>query len=64
MDLLPSELQDPAILRRIIFAAVYLPSEMPHYWNIIARFASQGGPMLQSESVKLAVDNLQVVLHL
>ena len=41
MDFLPDEVQDPTILRRIIFAAVYLPTELPQYWSVVTEFASQ-----------------------
>ena len=40
MDLLPAELQDAAILRRIIFAAAYLPKDVPHYWSIVGQFSA------------------------
>jgi hypothetical protein len=62
MDLLPAELQDLAILRRILFAAVYLPSEMPNYWDVITGFANNDVlKPLQPHSVKLAVENLRVI---
>ena len=64
MDLLPPELQDLTVLRRIIFAAVYLPRELPQYWSVVALFASQGistGKPLLPTSVKIAVENLQVI---
>lgn len=64
MDLLPKEVQDVAVLRRVIFAAVYLPTDFPHYWSVIAEFASQASQFttnLQPEVVKIAVENLQFV---
>lgn len=61
MDLLPPELQDVAILRRILFASAYLPRDLPDYWLAIARFASHGGLSLESQSVKIAVENLKSI---
>ena len=64
MDLIPPELQDVAVLKRILFAAVHLPRDLPHYWSVVTQFASQGSPSgqsLQPESVKIAVKNLQSV---
>ena len=58
MDLLPPELHDVAILRRILFASVYVPKDLPDYWLAVTNFASQGGLSLQPQSVKIAVENL------
>ena len=60
MDLLPIELQDVAILRRIIIAAVYLPRGLPHYWSVVAQFAG-GNQSIQPESVRVAVENLPII---
>ena len=62
MDLLPKELQDFGVLRRVIFAVVHLPPEMPHLWSVIAQFASSGCKYnLQPEAVKIAVENLKLI---
>lgn len=64
MDFLPDEVQDPTILRRIIFAAVYLPKELPHYWSVVTEFANQAkksGKSLHPEAVRMALDNLQLI---
>ena len=61
MDLLPPELQDLAVLRRIIFAVAQLPRDLPQYWDVVTQFARQGDKSLQSESVRLAVENLQFI---
>ena len=61
MDLLPLELQDVTTLRRIIFAAVHLPKDLPQYWSIVAMFASRGSKkVLQPESVRIAIENLWI----
>ena len=61
MDLLPPELHDVAILRRILFASVYVPKYMPDYWLAVTNFASQGGLSLQPQSVKITVENLKSI---
>ena len=33
---------DPASLRRILFPVVYLPTDCPHYWEIVSKFAVLG----------------------
>ena len=58
MDLLPAELQDAAILRRIIFAAAYLPKDVPHYWCIVGQFS---GAKLDTEVLRVAVENLHTL---
>ena len=57
MDVLPKEVQDVAVLRRLIFASVHLPVGTPNYWSVIAQFAEpcQG---LTSSTVRVAVENL------
>ncbi len=60
MDLLPAELQDTAILRRIIFAAAYLPRGLPHYWSVVGQFAG-GNQSIQPEVVRVAVENLEIL---
>ena len=62
MDLLPQEIQDATVLRRIIFAVAYLPKDYPHYWSVISEFASRAcksTSSLQPDVVRIAVQNLQ-----
>ena len=50
--------------RRLLFATSYLPPDIPHSWDIIARFANQGNSGYQSvspESAKLAMESVQVL---
>lgn len=62
MDLLPLELKDFGVLRRVIFAVVHLPADMPQFWSVVAQFASAGSKSdLQPESVKIAVENLKII---
>ena len=64
MELLPSDFHDVTVLRRLIFASVYLPKDIPKYWSVIAWFVSHGslkGKTLSPDSVKIAVENLQVI---
>lgn len=60
MEFLPVELRDPAVLRRLKFAAVFLPKELPDYWSVITRFIEQEAEI--KESVRVAVENLDVLL--
>ena len=64
MELLPTELQDLAVLRRLIFASVYLPRDMPEYWSMVTRFGSNYGDKKQGlpvESVKMAIENIEFI---
>ena len=61
MELLAPELQDLTVLRRLIFAVVYLPKDLPQYWSVVGKFASQGGKDLEPEIVRLAVENLRLL---
>lgn len=56
------ELKDFGVLRRVIFAVVHLPADMPQFWSVVAQFASAGSKSdLQPESVKIAVENLKII---
>lgn len=64
MELLPPELADITILRRILFASTYIPREFPGYWTVVTDFAkagSSGGKMISPDTVKTAVENLQLL---
>ena len=54
---------DVAVQRRLIFASLYLPSELPHYWDTVAKFASQitleGS--ITPESAKLEIENTKIL---
>ena len=50
--------------RRMIFAAAFLPTDIPHYWDIVAEFADQDNPgksRITKDSAKLMVENLHVL---
>ena len=65
MDILPPEFRDFGVFRRLIFVASQLPEDVPQYWELVARFASQGMQQctvgLQPESVKLVIENLKAL---
>ena len=50
--------------RRMMFAVQYLPSEIPKYWEIVAKFASQTISkecIVSPEAAKLVMENHQVL---
>lgn len=54
MDLLPSQLQDVLVLRRLFFAAVYLPKDLPQYWSIVGNCLSESNDVtLEPEKCRL-----------
>ena len=64
MEVLPVELRDIGILRRLVFAVVFLPKDLPHYWPIVTQFLSnesEKAKLLSPESVRVAVENLEVL---
>ena len=46
------------LLRKILFAAVHLPSEMPKYWEAVAEFSS-GSKKITAAQARNFVENLQ-----
>lgn len=64
MELLPPEIADLGVLRRILFASTYVPKEFPDYWTLVTDFATAGTTSEKRVSphvVKTAVENLQLL---
>ena len=61
MEVLPVELRDPVLLRRLVFVVVYLPRDLPHYWSLISQFVGDRTKDLSPESLRVAVENLEVL---
>ena len=62
MELIPPELtSDLGLIRKKIFASVFLPKDFPDYWSTIAKFASvtSGNSQGTGENVKVMIENLQ-----
>lgn len=59
MDLAVSVTKDVSVLRRMLFATVHLPREMPHYWETISLFSSQG--KVTVTQVKVLMENMQAL---
>ena len=54
-------LQDTSVLRRLLFAIVYIPQILPNYWGVALEFAvnrEDGKLHLTSEQVQMLVENL------
>ena len=60
MELVAAQISDVGVLRRMLFAT-YLPSDVPHYWNIVATFCNQGSSMISPESAKMLMENVQIL---
>ena len=62
MELIPSEITDLGMLRRILFASVYLPKDLPEYWTVIAAFANaETTAKISPDIVKRMVENRQLL---
>jgi hypothetical protein len=62
MELIGPVVKDVSVLRRMLFAASYLPQDVPHYWEIVASFSCvDSSTSLSAERVKLLMENLQVL---
>ena len=61
LDLISKYLQDTSVLRRLLFAIVYIPQDLPNYWGVALEFAvnrKDGKLHLTSEQVQMLVENL------
>ena len=64
MDILVEKVSDVAVIRRILFAAAFLPHDYPYYWKIIASFAFRASKVskpLDPDEVKVLIENIQVL---
>ena len=62
MELVGSVIRDVSVLRRMLFAASYLPQDVPHYWEIVASFSCVNSSIsLSADRVKLFMENLQLL---
>ena len=61
MELVGSVIKDVSVLRRMLFAASYLPQDVPHYWEIVASSCVNSSISLSADRVKLLMDNLQLL---
>jgi hypothetical protein len=54
--------KDVGVLKRLMFATAYIPRDIPHYWEIIARFGClHSSDKLTPQSVCTAMETLQFV---
>lgn len=61
MELIPSEITDLGMLRRILYASVYLPKDLPEYWSVIAAFANaETTAKISPDIIKTMVENPQL----
>ena len=61
MELVGSVIKDVSVLRRMLFAASYLPQDVPHYLEIVASFSCVNSISLSADKVKLLMENLQLL---
>ena len=62
MELVGSVIKDVSVLRRMLFAASYLPQDVPHYWEIVASLSCVNSSIsLSADRVKLLMENLQLL---
>lgn len=63
MDFIPPELKDLGLLRRALFASVYIPKACPNYWEIVTQFAKGGSRSDEDRdvsTVRVMIENLQL----
>ena len=64
MDLIPSEIKDLGVIRRAVFASMYLPQECPNYWSLVSEFATLNSSQIKDIdyiTMKAIIENLQLL---
>ena len=58
---LGEHLENPSMLRKILFATVNLPNDLPDYWKIVSHFIANGADdnLATSTNLQALVENLQ-----
>lgn len=64
MDVVTAKVTDVAVLRRMLFATAYLPTDIPNYWAIIASFGSLHSSekaCISPQVAQMTMENVQVL---
>lgn len=64
LGLVAKYLQDASVLRRLLFAAVFLSPELPAFWEVVLEFATKGKLSkysVTSEQIRALTENLQAL---
>ena len=63
LELIAKYIKDASVLRKILFAAVFLSPHLPEFWSIVVQFATdgKGESSLTPEQAKASTDNIQML---
>ena len=62
LGLISKYIKDTSVLRRLLFAIVHLPEDLPNYWRVVLEFATKGQerePAMTSDQAQMLVENMQ-----
>ena len=62
LGVLAKHIQDVSVLRRLLFAVVFLSPDLPMFWGVVLEFATAGKVSKSSntpEQVRVLIENLQ-----
>jgi len=66
LGVLAKYFKDVSVLRRLLFAAVFLSPELPMFWEVVVEFATGGKVSKASvtpDQVRAMVENLQALCN-
>lgn len=64
LGVLAKHMKDVSVLRRLLFAAVFLSPDLPEFWAVVVEFATEGKISKCSvtpQQVKTLIENIQVL---
>lgn len=64
LGVLAKYIQDVSVLRRLLFAAVFLSPELPMFWGVVVEFATAGEvskSCITPEQAKVLIENIQAL---
>lgn len=57
-------ISDVSVLRRLLFAVVHLPQDLPNYWGVAVEFATKGKESrnaISSQQAQMFMENIQTL---
>lgn len=62
LEALSKYVSDVSVLRRLLFAVVHLPQDLPNFWGVAVEFATCGKEsrnMISSQQAQLFIENMR-----
>ena len=62
LGLIAKYIKEVSVLRRLVFAAIHLPEDLPNLWGVVIEYATKGkkeSSAITAEDAKMLAENIQ-----